>query len=106
MNARVAHITMYSKRAAAFFALCIAISSFLYGAFLLIAVEHTASRAKTNTAIQSLSYELDTLQGQYLAATQAITPQRAQELGFVEPNAAATVFASVPSRTLSLNNGQ
>ncbi|SRR3989344_6369691 len=106
MNRQAAILVFYTKRVAALFALCIAVSAFSYGVFLLIAVGHTASRAKTNAAIETLSHELNALQGRYLAATQAITPQRAKELGFVEPNAAATVFASAPSRALSLNNGE
>ncbi len=93
------------KRLAAASAAVIAVSAFLYGAFLLVAVLHTATRAKPEAAIETLSAELGTLQSRYLAETQTLTPQRAKELGFVVPEPAALVYASEPSRALSFTNG-
>jgi len=105
MHTTALKIELYGRRVTAFFGVVIAVSALLYGVFLLLAVEHTASRAKMESAVRALSSELGTLQSQYLAATRELTRERAQELGFVVPNAAATVYASAPSRVLSLNNG-
>ena len=104
MYAKVAKIHFYGTRIMALCALIIALSAFLYGIFLLMAVERTAARSTAESSIQALSGHLAELQSQYLSETQALTPGRAAELGFVTPKKSDTLFAQAPSRTLSFEN--
>ncbi|MDE2213408.1 MAG: hypothetical protein KGJ34_02665 [Patescibacteria group bacterium] len=98
-------LEFYSKRTMAFFALVIALSCFAYGALLLLTVERAAQSAKAQASIQSLSQEVATLQSQYLALTQNLTPALAAQLGFVMPSqsAVAEVFTQ-PQNALTLNS--
>jgi len=103
-HARVAQIEWYTKRIAALCAAGIAVSAFLYGTFLLIAVEHAATRSKVESQITMLSGEVSSLQIQYLSAMQSITPDRGLALGFVAPDASNVAYADASAPTLSLNN--
>lgn len=95
--------TRYARTAFAVLAFVCAASVFLYGTFLLLAVGHTASRANTADAVQELRGKLSSLEGQYLAATERLTPQYAAELGYVRPASIATVYAAAPTHALTLN---
>jgi hypothetical protein len=92
----------YSRSAFALLAFVCAASVFLYGVFLLEAVAHTAARARAAEAVTELKSKLSDVESQYLVATQAITPARAQALGFVPPKTVATVYAANPSQVLTL----
>lgn len=93
---------LYLARAAAAFAGLCAASVFLYGAFLLLAVEHAAALTDAQGKIQDMSAQVSDLEARYLAAEKALTPERATELGFTAPKEVTTVYASGPARTLSL----
>ncbi len=92
----------YLSRTAAVLAGLCAVSVFLYGIFLLLAVEHTASRSAAQNQINTLTAQLGTLETQYLGETQNITPQTASALGFVAPVEVSTVFAGKSASTLTL----
>jgi len=92
----------YSRSAFAVLAFICAASVFLYGVFLLEAVGHTAARARAGHAVSALKSKLSDVESRYLEATQAITPARAQALGFVPPSSVATVYAADTARVLTL----
>jgi len=92
----------YSRSAFALLACVCAVSVFLYGVFLLEAVGHTAGRARAGHAVSQLKSKLSDVESQYLVATQAITPARAQALGFVAPKTVTTVYATDSSHVLTL----
>jgi len=94
---------LYVRRAVALLATVVVVCAFLYGFFLLEAVSHAASQAQAHREVASLSSKVGKLQAQYLAATKALTPERARALGFVAPTAVATVYADVNSLSLSAN---
>ena len=92
----------YARRAFALLACVCAASVFLYGVFLLEAVGHTAARARAGYAITALKSKLSIVESRYLAETQALTPARAQSLGFVRPAMVTTVYTTDASRVLTL----
>lgn len=87
----------YLPRIAALMATIFAISIFLYGIFLLEAVAQAASKTTAERQIESLSSQLGVLEGKYLSATQALTPQRAEALGYVAPARISTVVVQGPA---------
>lgn len=91
------------RRAVALLVAVIAVSAFLYGFFLLEAVSHAASQAEARREIAALSSKVGSLQSRYLAATRTLTPERASAMGFVAPEAVATVYAAEAILTLSAN---
>ena len=94
----------YARRAFALLALICAVSAFAYGFFLLEAVGHTAARARAAQDIKALRTKLSGAETQYLALTQALTPARAQELGFTSPERTSTVYATDVTRVLTLHS--
>lgn len=98
----VALYNQYARSAFAVLAGICAVSVFLYGVFLLEAVAHTASRARAANEIKSIKSHLSDLESQYLSATQSLTPERAQALGFVPPASVATVYAQGNTPVLTL----
>src|SRR5258708_837966 len=84
----------YLARVAAFLVVAAAIAAFLYGIFLLEAVGQAASRTTAERQIRDLSSQLSVLEGQYLAATKELTPERAASLGYVAPAQISTVVIS------------
>lgn len=92
----------YMPRMAALLVVVCAMSAFLYGIFLLEAVGQAASRTSAERQIRELSSQLSVLEGQYLAATKDLTPERAHALGYVLPAQVSTVVVSGAS-TLSFN---
>lgn len=93
----------YSRSAFALLACLCAVSVFLYGAFLLLAVAHTASRARAGASIIELKGKLSAVEGRYLTATQELTPAYAAELGFVRPQSVTVVYATEPGHPLTIN---
>lgn len=91
----------YIPRVAASLAVICALSAFLYGAFLLEAVAQAASQTSAERQIESLSSQLGVLEGQYLSATQGLTPARAQALGLVAPKTVSTVIVGGEAASLS-----
>ncbi len=87
----------YLPRIAALLATIFAVSLFLYGIFLLEAVAQAASKTTAEHQIESLSSQLGVLEGKYLSATQALTPQRAEALGYVAPAHISTVVVQGPA---------
>ena len=94
---------LYVRRAVALLAAVVVVCAFLYGFFLLEAVSHAASQASARREVAVLSSKVGSLQAQYLAATKALTPERARALGFVAPVAVATVYADAGGLSLSAN---
>lgn len=99
---RIAVYHIYVTRLAACLAVCCALSVFLYGIFLLMAVTHTASRTAAERRSTSISTHLGDTDMQYLTQQKTLTPERAAELGFVKSTSVSTVFASASTHTLSL----
>lgn len=83
----------YAKRTMASLAALCAVSVFLYGAFLLMAVAHAAELRTIEDTLMSLESEASQLQSEYLIKTKALTLEHARALGFVEPIAQTTVAA-------------
>ncbi|HVY72911.1 MAG TPA: hypothetical protein VG984_02600 [Candidatus Paceibacterota bacterium] len=90
-----------SRSIAALAAVC-ALSVFLYGVFLMLAVEHTAARTALQTQVDTIVLHLSTLETEYLQQTRELSPERAAELGFVAPTETAAVFTNSDARSLSL----
>lgn len=106
MSRKLTPLTLYHlhvRRAVASLVAVIAISAFLYGFFLLEAVSHAASHKEARREIAALSGKVGSLQSRYLSATRALTPERARAMGFVSPNAVATVYADHTPLTVSAN---
>ena len=91
----------YVPRVAVLLVLICAVSAFLYGVFLLEAVGQTASRTSAERQIHDLSGQLGVLEGQYLAATKELTPERAEALGYVTPAQVSTVIVNGNASSLS-----
>jgi hypothetical protein len=94
----------YLPRVAALLVVVCAVSAFLYGIFLLEAVGQAASRTSAERQIHDLSGQLGVLEGQYLAATKELTPQRAEALGLVVPAQVSTVVVDNNASSLSFVN--
>jgi hypothetical protein len=92
----------YFNRVMALLAFTCAVCALLYGFFLLEAVAHAAGFTEAQGQISALNQELGTLEAQYLAQTIALTPDRAQALGFAVPTDIATVVDTTQSQSLSL----
>ncbi|MDB5225366.1 MAG: hypothetical protein JWL87_318 [Candidatus Adlerbacteria bacterium] len=106
MPTRINPLTLYRlyvRRVVAALGAAIAVCAFMYGFFLLEAVSHAASQAQARREVGQLSSKVGKLQAQYLAATKALTPERARAMGFVEPAHVATVYADAHALTLSAN---
>ena len=88
--------TFRLNRAAAIMAVITACSLLLYGVFLLEAVGSTAKRAHAEREMKALTAELSTMQARYLSYTKAMSPEHAEELGFVKPTEVSVVYATTP----------
>ena len=97
--------TPYLAKTSAALAAVIALSVLLYGIFLLEAVANTAKRSSAERQVRDLTSRVGLLEGEYLAHTRALTPQLAQEMGFVSPTSITTVFAAAGARSLSASSG-
>jgi hypothetical protein len=84
----------YSTRIIAGLAALCALSVFMYGAFLLMAVAHAAELKVIEEELMVLESEASQLQSQYIVKTKALTIEHARALGFVEPVAQTTVAVS------------
>jgi hypothetical protein len=100
----VAAYDVYTPRVAAVLAGACALSVFLYGIFLLLAVVHTTTRTSLEKQITAHMAMLGDLEAEYLAQTKNFTPERAQELGFAAPVAVTTVFAGGSAGALAQQN--
>jgi hypothetical protein len=100
----IARYHLYLTRAIAVLVAICALSVFLYGTFLLLAVEHAAAATAAQNTTETLAAHIGDLEAQYLTATRAITPDTATELGFVtpSPSVVSTVFATASYNALSL----
>ena len=106
MNTRVIRLELYhaylTRTAAVCAGLC-ALSVFLYGAFLLLAVSHAAARTQAMRGVAAIAQQVSSMEMRYLQATKELTPDRAVALGFVAPTETKTVFATAAAHALSLN---
>ncbi|MCX6820210.1 MAG: hypothetical protein NT019_02955 [Candidatus Adlerbacteria bacterium] len=93
---------VYLSRSIALLAGVCALSVFLYGTFLLLAVEHTAARTAIGKQVSETTLQLSTLEAEYLAKTKELTRASAVTLGFTTPVAVAAVFETGDARSLSL----
>ncbi len=91
----------YLSRLAVLLVTVCAIAGFLYGVFLLEAVGQAAARTSAERQIEDLSSQLSALEGQYLAATRELTPERAAMLGYVTPSDVSTVIVDGSAASLS-----
>lgn len=78
------------------------ISVVLYGMFLLFAVGSAAAQQKYESDARDIMASLATLEAHYLAASSALTPQKAQELGLVTIPSARVAYVEADVPTLSL----
>jgi hypothetical protein len=99
---RLSLYQVYLSRTIAVLAGVCALSVFLYGVFLMLAIEHTATRTALQSQVDELTVHLSTLEAEYLRQTRALSPERAAELGFVAPKDTVAVFADSDARSLSL----
>lgn len=97
----IALYNLYIRRVAAAVAIAFAVSVFLYGAFLLMAVAHAAELRGIEDELGRIESSVSTLQAEYIVRTRTLTLDRAYELGFVEPIAQNTVVAGSPGLTLA-----
>jgi len=75
----------------------IAVSVFLYGTFLLMAVAHAAAIAKTNKNIRTVTTEVSKLENSYLTLTKSLTLGDAIAMGFLKPSSIAVMYAQTPA---------
>lgn len=104
LTRRIDIYQLYLTRTIAVLAGVCALSVFLYGVFLMLAVEHTATRTALHEKVDELTAELGNLESQYLRGTRELTPERAYELGFVKPVDKSAVFADADARSLSIRH--
>jgi len=88
---------VYARRIAATLAGVCAVSVFLYGALLLMAVSHAAHLSSVQGHIKSLTKQLSAQESEYLTLTKALNQQTATQLGLVVPTSVSIVYASSPS---------
>jgi hypothetical protein len=86
----IAYQPLMPRVAASLVVVC-AIAAFLYGFFLLEAVGQAAMRTSAERQIHDISSKLSVLEGEYLATTKELTPERARTLGYVTPLQVSTV---------------
>jgi hypothetical protein len=91
---------IYLNRIAVLLACVCAVSALLYGIFLLEAVAHAASQTSAQRRVGQISAQLGDIEAHYLSYSQALTKERAIELGFTTPTETSTVFAAA-TRVLS-----
>jgi uncharacterized membrane protein len=91
----------YLGRVASIMVIVSIMAGLLYAVFLLEAVAQAASKTSAERQIQAISSELGVLEGQYLSATQLLTPARAAALGFVTPQDITTVVIDKAGNNLS-----
>ena len=78
------------------------ISVMLYGMFLLFAIGKAAAQQKYEGDARDIIASLATLETHYLAASNALTLQKAQELGLVIIPSAQVAYVEADAPTLSL----
>lgn len=88
---------VYVARVAALLAIMCAVSVFLYGTFLLMAVAHAAHMSSAEQKIQTLTGKLGIAESQYLAETNAISIATATGMGLVKPAEVAIVTTAKDS---------
>lgn len=93
---------MYVARIAALLAVVVAVSVFLYGTFLLMAVAHAAKMSDAQHDIRVLTGTLSTAESQYLAATNAISFATATQMGLVKPTS-VVIISAAKAAGLTLN---
>lgn len=103
---RVAHIQLHLSRFSVVLCTIIALSMFLYGALLLMAVSHTASRSAAERQMREVAAGISALETTYFQATKTITPELALERGFVPPASTVTVFATEVSQAVTIQDLQ
>jgi hypothetical protein len=98
----IARYHLYLTRIMAALAVTCAVAIFLYGTFLLLAVEHAATATADQHTYDVLAAHIGDLETQYLTATRSITPQSAAALGFVAPQTVSMVFATASYNLVSM----
>ncbi|MGC9602243.1 MAG: hypothetical protein ABSE76_00655 [Minisyncoccia bacterium] len=91
----------YLNRALVCLVVILTASVFLYCAFLLEAVANAAAKTTAERNTTQLTEQLSSLENQYLALTQSLTPERAATLGLVIPTNVTSVYAHGESGSLS-----
>ena len=92
---------LYTLRLIAVLGAACAIAAFLYGAFLLMAVSHTARLSAAQSEARKVGQSVSTLETRYLSESAALTPALAQAAGYVAPVESSVVY-TVPA-TLTVN---
>ena len=85
-----------------FLTLCIVVSAFLYGMFLLMTVMHAAARQSAQVHIRDLATQVGVLETEYLQKTESITPATITQLGLVKPTVVSTVYTNADSLSLQV----
>ena len=94
----------YLNRTSLVLALICAASVLIYSVLLLETVAHAASQTSAQRQIGALTAKLGDLEAQYLSDSQALTQQKALEMGYVLPDQSktTTVYATAATQALSL----
>ena len=100
---RAIRFDMYLSRIAATLSALFALSIFLYGTFLLMAVAHTAARTDIQQKMSAITSHVSQLETQYLAASKSLTLERAVALGFVVPKEVVSMYTAKDSIQLGYN---
>ena len=98
---QIALYQIYVSRSIAVLAGICALAVFLYGVFLMIAVEHTATRTAVQSQVDALTLQLGSLETQYLTESRTLTPEYAAQLGYVTPTQTTAVFTDSDANSLS-----
>jgi hypothetical protein len=101
MTKTLAQYDIYLTRAMAAFAALCALSVFLYGVFLLMAVAHAAGISQAQEDARGLSSKIGALDAKYLAETTSLTQESAAALGYVKPSTVAIVYTQTPTLTFN-----
>ncbi|HEY6021061.1 MAG TPA: hypothetical protein VIY48_14485 [Candidatus Paceibacterota bacterium] len=93
---------LYVSRVAATLAIICAVSVFLYGTFLLMAVAHATHMTSAQEQIKDLTGKLSEAESQYLSATNAISLATATNMGLVKP-ASIAIVTTAQTAALTFN---
>lgn len=97
-----AALEQYRNRLFAVLAAACVLAVFCYGAFLLLAVAHTAARTAAERELRELRAQAGDLETQYLESVRELTPERAVQLGFVSPERTSVVYADAARELYTL----
>ena len=94
--------SLWVRRLSALLAGICAVSVFLYGILLLMAVSHAARLSGINDQLQTLTSEISAAENTYLSDTESLSPATAAAMGLIKPSSVSIVYAPTAA-ALSFN---